>query len=56
MLFDKRNLKESIEGIKEIMGDADRLYKMAEKLNQAAESETWQDRCQRIIEFIRKII
>ena len=37
------------------MGDADRLYKMAEKLNQAAESEAWQDRCPEDYGIIRKL-
>ena len=55
MLFDKGNPKESIENLKGLLSDTDKLYQMAEKLNQAAESETWQDRCQKIMEFINKI-
>lgn len=55
LLYNKDNLKESINALKDTLNDIHKLYNVASSLSEHKNSETWEDRCCRIIKFVDDI-
>jgi len=55
LIYDKTSIQESIEGLADMLNNTRRLYEMACRLHYLAAGETWNDRCKKIIQFIREI-
>lgn len=55
LIYNKGNLKESINILKDTLNNTHKLYNMASNLEKYAKNETWEDRCGHIMEFINDI-
>ena len=56
LVFDTGNITESIKKLADTLNNTEKLYKMASNLRKASENETWDNRCARIITFIKEIL
>lgn len=53
LIYDKANLHDSIEGLCDVINDTEKLNEMSARLKNEAEGESWEKRCECILEFIR---
>ena len=56
LVFGTGDITESIKNMAGILNSTEKLYKMASSLSKASENETWDNRCARIISFIKEIL
>ena len=56
LVFKDGDISGSIAGMKNVLNNTEKLYKMASGLRNASENETWNDRCARITMFIYEIL